>query len=130
MPTTFAAFVAARRRGGRALGSLLIAPVQRVCRYPLLFKALLKRVPAGHPDRAALEGAAAEVNALAARVNEDRRTAEAQLRVYDLGARTRPAADVVSATSPKPLLKATHPSGSRDRPTSCSHSDPTKQSPA
>ena len=94
VPATFAAFVAARRRGGRDLSSLLIAPVQRVCRFPLLFSTLLKKVDAHHPDRARLEHAAAEVRALAEKVNEDRRNAEAQLRVYDLGARTRPAKDL------------------------------------
>lgn len=37
------------------LHDYLIKPVQRICKYPLLFKELLKCTPAEHPDYWALE---------------------------------------------------------------------------
>lgn len=65
-----AALQDAERRAGQGVHSLLIKPVQRVCKWPLLFRELLKAVPPEDADRAALEGAAAAVEQVAATINE------------------------------------------------------------
>ena len=62
--------------GGQPLESLLIAPVQRLCKYPLLLRELLGALKPNSADRPALEAAAALVGAAADRVNADVRAAE------------------------------------------------------
>ncbi|KAF8252774.1 hypothetical protein K440DRAFT_657945 [Wilcoxina mikolae CBS 423.85] len=52
------------------LESLLIKPVQRVLKYPLLLSQLLECTPANHPDQAALEIATKEMGFVAGRINE------------------------------------------------------------
>lgn len=52
-----------------SLASLLITPIQRVPRYQLLLKEILKNTPEDHDDRADCEKALAEVTTLAANVN-------------------------------------------------------------
>jgi hypothetical protein len=67
----------------RALQNLLIAPVQRICKYPLFFRDLLKRVPRSDPGRAALEDAAAQVNAISQEVNDKVRVAEERQQMVE-----------------------------------------------
>ena len=62
--------------GGQPLESLLIAPVQRLCKYPLLLRELLGALKPNSAARPALEAAAALVGAAADRVNADVRAAE------------------------------------------------------
>lgn len=52
------------------LASLLIVPVQRIPRYPLLLRELLRHTPPAHPDRADLAAALAALARLAAWVND------------------------------------------------------------
>ena len=59
-----------------SLGSMLIKPVQRLCKYPLLLRELLGALKPNSADRPALEAAAALVGAAADRVNADVRAAE------------------------------------------------------
>ena len=56
--------------GGQPLESLLIAPVQRLCKYPLLFRELLHATPEEHAHHALVLSAAHKVTAVAAEVNE------------------------------------------------------------
>lgn len=55
------------------LPSLLIKPVQRVLKYPLLLDDLLKCTPPEHPDRANLLEAVSLVRSLADEINEAKR---------------------------------------------------------
>lgn len=55
------------------LPSMLIKPVQRVLKYPLLLEDLLKQTPASHPDHANLKRASGIVRALADEINEIKR---------------------------------------------------------
>lgn len=55
------------------LGSLMIRPVQRVMKYPLLLRELRAATPASHPDAAALRDALAAVRDVNVNINELKR---------------------------------------------------------
>lgn len=65
------------------LDSFLIAPLQRVCKYPLLLKETLKNTPEGHEDYADLLLARAKVSEVVDRINERTRVVK---HVMDLKA--------------------------------------------
>ena len=58
------------------LKSMLCVPMQRVLKYPLLLKELLKLTPVGHPEEASLRVAVAAVKDIAKYVNEFSRDTE------------------------------------------------------
>lgn len=58
------------------LHSLLIKPVQRLLKYPLLLGTIYEETPDGHPDKGNLRLARDAVQDLAFRVNEERHRAE------------------------------------------------------
>uniref|UniRef100_A0A4W4HN14 Rho guanine nucleotide exchange factor 17 n=1 Tax=Electrophorus electricus TaxID=8005 RepID=A0A4W4HN14_ELEEL len=60
----------------QALGDLMIKPVQRIPRYELLVKDLLKHTPEDHPDHPFLLDAQKNIKRLAERINKGRRNAE------------------------------------------------------
>jgi hypothetical protein len=70
--------------GTQSLESLLILPVQRVPRYLMLLKELLKYTPAGHPDFLLLEEAVETVSAVATHINESIRAQENLVKMYEL----------------------------------------------
>ena len=59
--------------GKLSLDDLLIKPVQRIPRYLLFIKDLLKHTSTSHPDHAPLQQALGELTGLAERVNESER---------------------------------------------------------
>ncbi|KAM6933677.1 rho guanine nucleotide exchange factor 17 [Xenentodon cancila] len=60
----------------QALGDLMIKPVQRIPRYELLVKDLLKHTPEDHPDHSFLLDAQRDIKRLAEKINKGRRSAE------------------------------------------------------
>ncbi|GAB1203848.1 hypothetical protein APSETT445_002488 [Aspergillus pseudonomiae] len=58
------------------LDSLLVKPVQRILKYPLLLSELLESTPKDHPDRAALVSALEEVTNISVRINELKKRAD------------------------------------------------------
>ncbi|XP_064158672.1 rho guanine nucleotide exchange factor 17-like [Anguilla rostrata] len=60
----------------QALADLMIKPVQRIPRYELLVKDLLKHTPEDHPDHLFLLDAQKNIKRLAERINKGRRSAE------------------------------------------------------
>ncbi|ESK85548.1 rho guanyl nucleotide exchange [Moniliophthora roreri MCA 2997] len=58
------------------LHSLLIKPVQRLLKYPLLLGTILEATPDSHPDKENLRLAKAKIEDVARSVNEERRRAE------------------------------------------------------
>jgi hypothetical protein len=66
------------------LNSFLITPIQRICRYPLLLKELLKYTPKDHVDHAGLSNAIKKVEEVVARLNEERRIIENQIKLAKL----------------------------------------------
>jgi hypothetical protein len=65
--------VESRKQGRRAVEDLLLAPFQRACRLPLLFKELLKHTSAADPDRAACEAVLTKFNLINSEINEFKR---------------------------------------------------------
>lgn len=58
------------------LDSLLVKPVQRILKYPLLLKSLVEQTPEDHPDFTALEMAFKEMMNVSYRMNESKKRAE------------------------------------------------------
>jgi hypothetical protein len=58
------------------LASMLIKPVQRIMKYPMLFKELLAATTPAHPDYFSLKQAAASASAVADEINEVKRRKE------------------------------------------------------
>ena len=58
------------------LSSLLIKPVQRLLKYPLLLSAIIEETPDAHPDKENLRKARIKLEEVARNVNEERRRAE------------------------------------------------------
>ncbi|KAF3282738.1 hypothetical protein TWF970_001478 [Orbilia oligospora] len=56
-----------------SLESLLIKPVQRLLKYPLLLDQILDCTPVGHPDREAIELVKKEVRIITERINESKK---------------------------------------------------------
>eukprot|EP00041_Stephanoeca_diplocostata_P026148 m.698034 g.698034 ORF g.698034 m.698034 type:complete len:674 (+) comp22898_c1_seq1:136-2157(+) len=61
---------------GISLEGHLLTPIQRVCKYPLLLKELLKVTPSNHPDHALVARAVTEMEKVAQVINEDKRNVE------------------------------------------------------
>lgn len=58
------------------LDSLLVKPVQRILKYPLLLQQLLESTPTDHPDRESLEKAVKETMNVSHRINEAKKRAD------------------------------------------------------
>ncbi|KAM9785487.1 phosphatidylinositol 3,4,5-trisphosphate-dependent Rac exchanger 1 protein [Neosynchiropus ocellatus] len=58
------------------LEGYLLAPIQRICKYPLLLKELLKRTPKKHADYPAVEEALQAMKAVCSNINETKRQME------------------------------------------------------
>eukprot|EP00727_Mastigamoeba_balamuthi_P005665 m51a1_g1718 hypothetical protein (853) ;mRNA; f:50801-54712 len=69
------------------LASLLVTPIQRIPRYILLLKSLLKRTPPMHPDCVLLNKAFAGAKDLTDRINEAKRSSENSRKVAELETR-------------------------------------------
>mmetsp|Transcript_124780 Transcript_124780/g.186397 ORF Transcript_124780/g.186397 Transcript_124780/m.186397 type:complete len:518 (-) Transcript_124780:63-1616(-) len=69
---------------GLFLQSFLIKPIQRVCKYPLLLRELIRYTPEDHPDWDPLQSAFSKINSVVADINEAQRQAEGLQRILDL----------------------------------------------
>ncbi|KAG8525372.1 uncharacterized protein KY384_009016 [Bacidia gigantensis] len=58
------------------LDALIVKPVQRLLKYPLLLDQLLEATPENHPDYTALDIAAREMKGVSMRINEAKRRAD------------------------------------------------------
>jgi len=67
--------------------SFLIKPVQRICKYPLLIRELLRTTDEKHKDYKNLEAAYEKLEMVVTVVNEATRQAEAVQRMLNIQAR-------------------------------------------
>ncbi|KAJ3307215.1 Myosin 10A, isoform D [Kappamyces sp. JEL0829] len=66
------------------LGSFLLKPIQRVCKYPLLLRDLLRATDANHPDCDNLTKALSKIETVVAAINEGARHAENVHKMIEL----------------------------------------------
>ena len=90
----FHAFLCEARKKTTAAGqpvldlmSYLIMPVQRVPRYELLLRELMRYTPGVHEEREVLEKALSKIQSIAQHINESGRRVEEMQRVMDVQAR-------------------------------------------
>ncbi|KAJ3216933.1 Myosin 10A, isoform D [Dinochytrium kinnereticum] len=88
---------------GLSLESFLIKPVQRICKYPLLLRELLKYVDKGHKDYLNLTVAAEKIEAVVALVNEATQALDRKERLHALQAKIE--SQTPLALQDKKLLK-------------------------
>ena len=72
------------RARGQKLDSYIIKPVQRVCKYPLFFRELIKYTPPTHPDYRDLEQARAKIEEVVSCINEGKRKSEEQRKILSI----------------------------------------------
>eukprot|EP01114_Cavostelium_apophysatum_P008988 TRINITY_DN2205_c0_g1_i1.p1 TRINITY_DN2205_c0_g1~~TRINITY_DN2205_c0_g1_i1.p1 ORF type:complete len:259 (+),score=60.15 TRINITY_DN2205_c0_g1_i1:80-856(+) len=81
-----------------SLQSFLIKPVQRLCKYPILFMELVKNTPAEHPDRRKLGEVQKKFEEIVAHVNEAQRMFEVQKRILSIQNNVDGVTDLISPT--------------------------------
>ncbi|KAL1956096.1 hypothetical protein VTO42DRAFT_7615 [Malbranchea cinnamomea] len=79
------------------LDALLVKPVQRITKYPLLLTELLSATPTDHPDHDNIANALREVTAISHRINEMKKRADVVTQV--IAGRKRKESDVRSGLS-------------------------------
>ncbi|WEW60056.1 hypothetical protein PRK78_005540 [Emydomyces testavorans] len=79
------------------LDSLLVKPVQRILKYPLLLTELLSSTPTDHPDHAAIANALRETTAMSVRINDMKKRADVVGQV--ISSRKRKESDVRAGLS-------------------------------
>ncbi|CDR39197.1 hypothetical protein NBRC10512_007972 [Rhodotorula toruloides] len=90
------------------LASLLIKPVQRCLKYPLLLDQILALTPDDHPDRVSLQRANTDVLMVAEHINEYKKRNDAVARVVakDKSSQRRDSSRSISSTVTKKLLRS------------------------
>ena len=76
--------VEAAAANGSRLEDFLIKPIQRICRYPLLLKEVLKRTEDGHPDKEAMRHAHAVMASVAEDMNAYEKRSENIMQVIEI----------------------------------------------
>jgi hypothetical protein len=71
------------------LDSLLVKPVQRIAKYPLLLKDLLEATPENHPDWAMIDMSHREIVGLLVRINDAKRRADLVDQVVNAAPNTK-----------------------------------------
>jgi hypothetical protein len=68
------------------LRDFLILPLQRLCKYPLLFKELVAKTPANHPDLPHYEASKIKAEDVVSAVNESKRIGQNQQKLQAIQA--------------------------------------------
>ena len=84
------------------ISSFLIKPFQRICRYPLLLKELVKNTPKHWPDHANIDNAVKAIDVMVKGANETKRVNDKMLKTLDL--QNKLLIDVCSPSPPLPFL--------------------------
>jgi len=98
--TKFATFLKETKQDPRSRGlslcSFLIKPVQRLCKYPLFLRELLKNTPSTHPDYEKLIDAKERIEKVVEAVNEGKKIFEAQQKVLEIQSNIDGVVDLLS----------------------------------
>eukprot|EP01088_Endostelium_zonatum_P014587 TRINITY_DN3260_c0_g1_i1.p1 TRINITY_DN3260_c0_g1~~TRINITY_DN3260_c0_g1_i1.p1 ORF type:complete len:1010 (-),score=251.87 TRINITY_DN3260_c0_g1_i1:132-3161(-) len=85
------------------LGSFLIKPIQRICKYPLLLRELLKYTPTTHEDYKQLEYSYNKAVELGDKINSKKKESEISARMNDLSSKLIMSKSLVGRNSFQPL---------------------------
>lgn len=66
------------------MNSFLIKPIQRICKYPLLLRELLKHTPEDHADYTYVKAALEKVHAIVEEVNKKKRDSENLQKILEI----------------------------------------------
>ena len=66
------------------LSNYLLKPIQRVCKYPLLVRELLRATNEAHPDIENLNKALLKIETVVATINEQRRQTEGVHKMLEI----------------------------------------------
>lgn len=66
------------------LDSFLVKPVQRICRYPMIFEAILKKTPPNHSDYKEIETTLAKLKKITDVVNDYARKKDSENKLFEL----------------------------------------------
>lgn len=64
--------------------SFLIKPIQRICKYPLLLKELLKHTPDDHPDYEYLSKSCQSIEEIVKKINERKREKDNSFKINEI----------------------------------------------
>jgi len=81
---------------GLDIKSFLVKPLQRITKYSLLLRELIKHTLPSHPDYEQLQQAMAKINAVNTAINENMKTFDQRQKVRDIQARFTQNVDLVS----------------------------------
>lgn len=81
---------------GLDLSSYLVKPLQRITKYSLLLRELIKHTLPSHPDYADLQEAMTKINEVNTTINEKMKTFDQRQKVLDIQARFTQNIDIVS----------------------------------
>eukprot|EP00002_Diphylleia_rotans_P025719 TRINITY_DN5095_c0_g1_i1.p1 TRINITY_DN5095_c0_g1~~TRINITY_DN5095_c0_g1_i1.p1 ORF type:complete len:1116 (+),score=214.64 TRINITY_DN5095_c0_g1_i1:44-3391(+) len=91
---------------GLDLSGFLIKPVQRICKYPLLLRELLKYTPSDHKDYQSIDEALQIVNKCAAGVNQKVREMKNNERLLSISSRLEGCKDSLLTPTRKFIMEA------------------------
>lgn len=72
---------------GKFFDDYLIKPVQRICKYPLFFREMLRYTDSSSPEHEKLEKVLGALNSVVDHVNESKRRQENMARAYEISVR-------------------------------------------
>ncbi|KAF2078580.1 hypothetical protein CYY_000080 [Polysphondylium violaceum] len=98
---TYLAYLLTRREcRSLPFDSFLIKPVQRVCKYPLLLRELIKSTPNTTETYKSLTAAQTKIEGIVLTVNEKKREFDSQMKMYDIQTRLVESGDNTKILSP------------------------------
>jgi len=68
--------ISAGQTKGLNIESYLIKPIQRICKYPILFRELLKNTPPGHPEFQKVLNASDKIDQVVSYINENKKVVD------------------------------------------------------
>lgn len=86
------------------LASFLIKPIQRICKYPLLLRELLKQTPEDQPDYTNLTTALQRMTTTVGTINEKKSDLDKKMRLYELSHKINLKGDMHLLNSPNRRL--------------------------
>eukprot|EP01114_Cavostelium_apophysatum_P022237 TRINITY_DN7982_c0_g1_i1.p1 TRINITY_DN7982_c0_g1~~TRINITY_DN7982_c0_g1_i1.p1 ORF type:complete len:872 (-),score=270.52 TRINITY_DN7982_c0_g1_i1:25-2640(-) len=89
----------------QSLESFLIKPVQRICKYPLLLRELLKHTPPEHPDYEPISKSMSSIESIVTQINETKRIKDNTFKLGEIAEQLEDSQDLKIVDPNRWLLK-------------------------